>query len=130
MELVVYDNVEVVTKRYLDAHLGDGTKVATKMPNPRPANDRFVKLEAAGGSDRTMVTSTRLVVVQCWDRDPVKAAALAERCFAILHAARRDPASGVRHVATVSAPQSFPDPDTGIPRYQFAVALDLRGAVS
>jgi hypothetical protein len=127
-ELVVFPDVEGLVIAYLRSKLTDGTKAYTKVPAQRP--NRFVKITAAGGADRNLVLSSRLVIVQCWDLDAVKASELAEWCYAILRSAQHDAtAPDVRNVAIVSAPQSFPDPDTSTPRYQFTVQLDLRGHV-
>lgn len=126
-ELVVYPDVEALAIGVLKPHLGS-TKVATSVPNPRP--DRLVRVWSAGGSDRTMVTSTRLVVVQCWDKASPSASDLAELCFAAVKSAQHDPSRPeIRRVQTVGAPAFFPDPDTNVPRYQFTVAIDVRGAV-
>lgn len=123
----MYPDVEALVIACLKPHVGS-TKVATEVPNPRP--DRLVRVWSAGGSDRTMVTSTRLLVVQCWDKLSPAASDLAELCFAAVKSAQHDPGQPtIRRVQTVGAPAFFPDPDTNLPRYQFTVAIDVRGVV-
>lgn len=130
-ELVVYPDVESLLVWYLGAEFGlrgEMARVGTKVPNPRP--NRFVRITAAGGGERAIVLSSRTVIFECWDTDDPAASALAELSYAIMRAAQWDAAvPTIRNVATVGAPASFPDPDTGTSRYQFTLSVDLRGHV-
>ncbi|EME14807.1 hypothetical protein [Rhodococcus triatomae] len=126
-QLIVYPLVESVVISYLRPFVGT-TKIATKVPDSRP--DRLIRVTAAGGSGGTVVTSSRLVIVECWDKLAPDAADLAELSFAALIAGARDHNEPrIRDVRVVSAPQSFPDPLTNAPRYQFTLSVTLRGQV-
>lgn len=131
MELVVYTGVEILVWPYLTAELsarGESVHVGTKVPNPRP--DRLIRITAAGGGERALVLSTRTAIFECWDTSEPQAQRLAELSYAIMRAAQYDPSiPTVRKVGTVSAPKYFPDPESASPRYQFTLAIDVRGAV-
>ena len=131
MELVVYTGVEVLVWPYLKVQLaarGETVHVGTKVPNPRPG--RLIRVTAAGGGERALVLSTRTAIFECWDVTEPAAEQLAELAYAIMRAAQNDPdIPSIRKVGTVSVPKSFPDPATSLPRYQFTLAIDVRGAV-
>ena len=128
-EVVLYPPIEPLVITYLRTRLerwSDPVTVATRVPVPRP--DRLVRITAAGGGETNVVLSTRLVIVECWDTREPEAALLAERCWALLLASRTDPGEPrIRNAVNVGAPVNHPDPDTRHPRYQFTVALTLRG---
>ncbi|WP_424807658.1 hypothetical protein [Rhodococcus sp. 27YEA15] len=129
VEIISFDPVEELVAAYLFDRLGDGTPVSTRVPVPRPS--RFVTARAAGGGDRNLVLSSRMVIFQCWDDDDDGARRLSERAFSILKAAQRDREEpAIRQVTTIGAPQSFPDPDTSMPRHQFTLQFDIRGRVT
>lgn len=129
VEVIEFDPVEEIVTNYLYDRLADTTSVSTRVPAPRP--NRFVTVRAVGGGDRNIVLSSRMVIFQCWDNDENHARRLAERSFAILKAAQRDPSeSRIRQVTTIGVPQSFPDPDSSMPRYQFTLQFDIRGHIT
>ena len=128
VEVIAFDPVEALVTNYLYDRLGDGTDVSTNVPIPRKG--RFVTLSSAGGGDRNIVLSSRMVIIQAWDNDEVEASRLAEACFAIMKASKRDPAEPrIREVLTVSTPYSFRDPESKMPRYQWIQQFDIRGHV-
>ena len=128
VEVVQFPSVESLVRAYLAPKL-PGSRVATRIPNPREA--RMVRLQAVGGSRRGLALSSRLLIVQCWDSSEPATAALAETVSAIVFAAEHDPdVPEIRRVRSVGEPSSFPDPGTSLPRYQFTVSLDIRGHVT
>lgn len=127
VDTLTYPMVEVVARSYLISRI-PGLKVGTKAPKPI---GRFVRLDTSGGADQTVVTSRRILIVQCYDKDQVSAGKLAEQCFAVLKSATRDPTNrAIRKVTTVGAPSNFPDLEAGLERYQFTVELLLRAQLS
>lgn len=129
VEVIEFDPVEEIVTNYLYDKLGDNTDVSTRVPVPRP--NRFVTARAAGGGDRNIILSSRMVIFQCWDNDEDRARKLAERSFSILKAAQRDSTEPrIRQVTTIGVPQSFPDPESSMPRYQFTLQFDIRGHIT
>lgn len=127
VETLTYPMVEIVAREYLMSRM-PGEKIGTKVPK---TPGRFVKLEAMGGADQTLVTSRRILVVQCYEKDQVSAGRLAEACFGALKSATRDPVNrAIRRVVTVGAPAYFPDLEGGHERYQFTVEITLRAQLS
>lgn len=127
VETLTYPMVEIVARSYLLSRM-PGEKVGTKVPK---VPGRFIKLDTSGGADQTLVTSRRILIVQCYEQDQVAAGRLAEDCYAVLKSATRDPANrDIRKVTTVGAPAYFPDLEGGHERYQFTVEVTLRAQLS
>lgn len=127
VETLTYPMVEVVARTYLLTRL-PGEKVGTKVPK---VPSRFIRLDSSGGADQTLVTSRRVLIVQCYEQDQVAAGRFAEDVFAVLRSATRDPANtAIRKVSTVGAPSYFPDVEAGYERYQFTVEITLRAQLS
>lgn len=127
-EIVAFPLAEAVVVTYLSFTLPDAW-VATKVPNPRwPL---MVRVGRAGGTRRDLVTDRPMITVECWGETPVDAADLARLARAHVWAMPGQMIAGVwvRRCVEVSGPQSYPDPETTLPRYQFTVQLDLRGEV-
>lgn len=124
---VITPLVSLVVKQYLDPLLG-GVRVSSENPRPRPTP--FVRLRPAGGNDRNMALSDRMLTVEVWDDTDLKAGRLAEQVFALLVAAPRSGHKVIRSVVSVGAPAQSPDPDDRSPRYRFTVQLVLRGSVA
>ena len=130
-EVVVFTDAEALTVAYLRAQLtarGDTARVATEVPNPRPT--RLVKVTRTGGPAVYPATDTPTITVQCWDDDTVDASGLCRLTRALLWALPADATHGadIRKVVEVGGPAFFPDPATDLPRYQFSVQLNVRGA--
>ena len=127
VETLTYPMVEEVALSYLTSRIAD-LRAGTKVPKNI---GRFVRLDSSGGADQSLVTSRRILIVQCYDKDQVSAGELAEQCFAVLHSATRDPTNrDIRKVTTVGAPSNFPDLEAGLERYQFTVEILLRAQLS
>lgn len=124
-EPVVFPDVEALLVRALPDPLG--VAVSTRVPNPRP--DSFVRVSRVGGTRRDYVTDEPIVVVECWAADEVAASYLGRTAHAHVFALAQTDVDGdyVRAVREVGGLQSFPDPLSKSPRYQFTVQLQTRG---
>lgn len=124
-EIVVFPDVEAALVAALKPVLG--VPVVTKVPPTRPAS--FVRLTRVGGARLNRITDRPLVVFECWAATEDDASALARLTRAHVEALAQSFAgeAWVRAVVEVSGPQSFPDPVSGTPRYQYTAQLDTRG---
>lgn len=120
-EVIVFPDIEGVLVTALTPALS--LPVTTKVPATRP--DKFVRLSRIGGNRRNVITDRAMVVVECWAKSTTEAERLSALTRAHIHALAPDT---VRRVREVAGPQSFPDPLSETPRYQFTVQIDTRGA--
>lgn len=125
MEPVVFPVAEALLVSALSPLVG--VPVSAEVPNPRP--ETFVRVERVGGTRRDVVTDLPMVVVECWAPTKEDAASLARATHAHVHALAQTEVDGswIRAVADVGGPQSFPDPTSRSPRYQFTVQMQTRG---
>lgn len=113
----------------LAAH--DQQQVGTKVPATRPS--RFVTVSRAGGTSSRFEDSA-VLIVQAWDDDPRMGEFRAEQTASLCRGLLQDAAGTrvgdvqVRDWSHPSSPAWFPDPDTGIPRYQFTGTLGVKAA--
>jgi len=128
-EVLVTPDVTLAATSYLRAGLGVlADRVATSVPSTMPNN--MVKVSLTGGSRNDLVSDSAQLTVECWSANDPTASLLARTAQAYMHAAAGIEAGGlwVRRVETVGGVQSFPDPDTNKPRYQFSVRWHVRPA--
>jgi len=128
-EVLVTPDVILAATSYLRAGLGVlADRVATSVPSTMPNN--MVKVSLTGGSRNDLVSDSAQLTVECWSANDPTASLLARTAQAYMHAAAGIEAGGlwVRRVETVGGVQSFPDPDTNKPRYQFSVRWHVRPA--
>lgn len=125
MEVILFPDVEALLVTALPARVG--ASVSTRVPNPRPAS--FVRVQRVGGTRPNLITDSATVVVECWAGDSAAAATLGRLTHAhLLALAGSDlPGGFIRAVREVGGLQSFPDPVSGSPRYQFTAQIDTRG---
>lgn len=98
-------------------------KVATKVPNPRPA--LFVRAYRTGGAAVNRVLEEAQITVDAEAPDTVAAFDLASKCReAFLNDYSQMPL--VRSANEVGGLYYSPDPATNIPRYRFTVGLMIR----
>ena len=101
------------------------SKVHTAVPSTRP--EKFVRIFRTGGAAENRVLERAQVTVQAWAEDTVSASGLAIDCrMHLLENYTLMPL--VRSVTETGGLYFNPDPDTGIPRYQFTVELRVRAA--
>lgn len=100
---------------------------STEVPATRPPS--FVRLTRVGGPRRDVVTEQPMVVFEAWALTALAAGDLGRELQAHVFAlAQTDHPTGyVRSVHEVGGLQSFPDPVSSSPRYQFTVQLQTRG---
>lgn len=107
----------------------DTQHVGTRVPSNRPG--RFVTVSRAGGQKPNRFTESVLLIVQTWDDDKVQGEFRAEQtanlCSGILQASSGTRVAGakIRWWEPNALPSWFPDPDTGIARFQFTGELRL-----
>ena len=97
------------------------SKVATKLPNPRPA--QFVRVTRAGGARRNVAQSGSRVIVECWAASETDAWALCVAAYDALDDLDVDPGELPFMSVDLSDPVNYPDTATGSPRYQFIATI-------
>ena len=116
-----------VLREGLAAH--DPQHVGTRVPADRPG--RFVTVSRAGGQLVNPFTESIMLIVQAWDDHNTlgesRAEATANLCVGILRATSGTWVGDarVRRWEQNALPSYLPDPDTGIPRFQFTGELRL-----
>src|SRR5699024_7120990 len=126
-EVVAFPDVEAVMVAGLAGALesrGDSATVAPKF-----MDGRHVRVSRIGGTRWNIVTDRPMLLCECYDANETDASDLARLARALVWAMPGSEVSGawVRRVVEVSGPQSYPDPDTRLPRYQLTVQVSLRG---
>lgn len=124
-EVIVFPDAEALAVTFLNPKVG--VRVATQIPNPRPAS--FIRVLRVGGARRSLVVDSPVLVFECWAPDEIAASQLAQTARAHVFSMAQTTVNGhwVYLVRDVAGPQSFPDPLTDTPRYQFTVQIDTRG---
>lgn len=126
-EVVVAPDAEAVLVAHLRDVLTDAD-VRTKVPNPRPAG-ALVKVTQVGGQRWSLVAFSAMLTFECWAPDDVTASDLCRLVYAQVWAMPGQDFNDVwiYRCVDVAGVAAFPDPDTGNPRYQCTVQLDMRG---
>lgn len=114
-------------------NLHDQQGVYTRVPAQRPS--RFVTVTRVGGQQPNPFTDSVMMIIQAWDDDKhqgeFRSEQTANLCVGLLRASsgiRVDTLESnakIRRWEQNSLPSWFPDPDTGIPRFQFTGELRL-----
>lgn len=128
-EVLVTPDAEAAAVTFLRSEIGSlADKVATKVPTTMPA--KMVRVSLTGGSRLNVASDTAQLTVECWAPDETTASNLARTAQALMFSAAWNSAGGVfvRRVESVGGVQSFPDPDTNKPRYQFTVRWHVKPA--
>ncbi len=135
MEVITDPDVEQILCDWLPGQLFDlgyaGTvPVGTRVPNPRPPSERFVRLVLNGGAARpTQLTVRPVVVLEGYGSTETAARALLVDVLGLIEAAGRDGLvlddTQIYSAERVSTPASLPDPLTNLPRYTAMVELHL-----
>lgn len=120
--------IERIVITYLTPRL-DGVWVATKVPNPRP--EKLVRVEAAGGPRQNLRQDRSLITVQAWAQ--YDADLLMAQTRETLHAMPGNIVTVpgptgftdvmIYTVTEAAGPANFPDPDTGVARYQMTAEI-------
>lgn len=127
-EVIVFPDAEALAITYLKAHISNVT-IATKVPDPRPTNGKLIKVTRVGGSKLRLNADSPVLVFECWGSTTIEASELARLARAYVDAMAGEKVNGVWvfKVREVGGPAYFPDPDSSLPRYQFSVAIDMKG---
>ncbi|MFE3051602.1 hypothetical protein [Nocardia sp. NPDC059239] len=127
---IVFPDIEAVVTAWGKATLpgyGITAKVATKMPDPRPA--ATVVVRHGGGAQRDAITDRPRVILECHAATEPAAADLAGRVRALLSAAAPGYlTAGVwcDQIVDMGIAKSQ-DPNTGTPRYLVTAELHVTG---
>lgn len=130
-EVLVTPDAEAAAVTYLRSGLGLlAAKVSTVVPATMPVT--MVRVSLTGGNRTGVASDTAQLTVECWAPDGPTASNLARRAQALMFAAAWTTVGGVfvRKVESVGGVQSFPDPDTNNPRYQFTVRWLVKPATN
>jgi hypothetical protein len=125
-EVIVFPDAEALAITYLKAHISN-VIIATKVPDPRPT--KLIKVTRVGGSKLRLNADSPVLVFECWGSTTIEASELARLARAYIDAMAGEKVNGVWvfKVREVGGPAYFPDPDSSLPRYQFSVAIDMKG---
>ena len=120
-------DVEAAVCSYLRARLG-GVKVATDVPNPRPAV--HVRVTRTGGSPSPPIPlDPAVVLVEAWAPRRADAFDLAAEAYDVLTDAPGDwldkPGGAWCYDADPSGPVHYPDPDSKSARAQFVAVIHV-----
>ncbi|SFK73049.1 hypothetical protein [Streptomyces pini] len=107
------------------AERGDPVPVVSRVPSPRPA--QFVRVERVGGTQLDRITDRPRLDIACWAPDEGAAADLVQVVRALVHAIPGWRGAAAYDVVEMGGPNLSPDPESGVPRYLFAVEVALRG---
>lgn len=94
----------------------------------------FIRVLAAGGPERDLVTDERTVTIEGWSTQEARAERICAFAIGVLQAAARDgrigPATGYR-VQVFGLPVNLPHPDVPSKyRYTATISVDLRKVVA
>lgn len=125
-EVIAFPDAEAVLVTYLKTKIA-GVSISTKIPDPRPT--KLIKVTRVGGSKLRLNADSPMLAFECWGSTSVEASALCRQARAYVDAMAGETVNGVWvfKVREVGGPVYFPDPDTALPRYQFSVAIDMKG---
>lgn len=104
-------------------------KVATRVPAGHTPSTKFVRVSRTGGPSRDIVTDGGTYLLECYAATDGDAYDLCAEVRAIVLAAARL-SDRVRRAVDGGGPAFLPDPDSGQPKYQFLVQLDMRGTAT
>lgn len=126
--MIVFPDIEAVLVTHLEPLVG--VPVSTRVPNPRP--DEFVRLHRVGGVRRDLVTESPMVLVEAYAATSTRARDLGALALRHVHVMPDTDVEGavIRRIREVGGLQSFPDPETDDPRYQFTVQIDTKGVAA
>lgn len=127
-EVIVFPDAEALVIAHLKSKM-PGVTVTAKVPNPRPANGKLIKVTRVGGSKLRLNADSPLLVFECWGLKQEDASTICRLARAHVDAMAGEKVNGVWvfKVREVGGPAFFPDPDSDLPRYQFSAAIDTKG---
>lgn len=135
-QLIIAADAEAAARDGLLAGLSDAGRaavgVATTIPTDSPKPPAFVRVVAAGGFGRDLVTGSHLLTVDAFAVRESEAVELAVLCEAILgRAARLGELGGVPcYAASGAIPVNLPHPNVPThKRYTFTTSIELRKRV-
>lgn len=124
-EVISFPDGEAFLVSFLKGRVAP-VKVGTKLPASHTVSDSFVRVSRTGGPSVDIVTDGGTYLIEGFAATTGAASALTGRSRSYVLAAAR--LSGlVRRVVDGGGLAYMPDPDSGQPKYQCLVQLDMRG---
>ena len=104
-------------------------KVASLVPKQHTQSDKLVRVSRTGGPTKDLVTDGGTYLIECYAASVGDAYALCAEVRAVALAAARL-SNKVRKATDGGGISFLPDPDSGQPKYQCLVQLDMRGTAN
>lgn len=117
---IEFPDAEKTVRAYLLPLMG-GTRVATRVPNPRPAS--WLRILRTGGARESRFVDRPQITLEGWAQDEETALKIVNDARTWLNAA----GGQVFGVEEVSGPANLPDPTTAQIRYTMTVWVRIRG---
>jgi hypothetical protein len=117
---IEFPDAEAAVRLYL-LPLMTGTKIATRVPNPRPAS--WLRVMRTGGARESRFVDRPQITLEGWGPDEDTASKLLNRARTWLNAA----GGQIFGVEEVGGPANLPDPTTAQIRYTMTVWVRIRG---
>ena len=127
VEVLAAPDIEGMVVQFLNAQYalrGDTARAATEY-HERP---RTVRVGRVGGARKNVAVDAPMVLVECWADDGVEASGLGLLTRALVWSMPRHKfaTATIYRVYETGGLQSFPDPSTAQPRYQFIATIECR----
>lgn len=117
---IYFPDAEKAVRDYLLQRMA-GTKIATRVPNPRPGS--WLRVMRTGGARENRFVDRPQITVEGWALNEDDAARLLNDARAWLNAADGQ----IFGVEEVGGPANLPDPTTAQIRYTMTLWLRIRG---
>lgn len=127
-DVIAFPDAEGLAVQFLNAQFslrGDTARAATRFLD----TDRCVRVSRVGGPRKNLVVDAPMLAFQCWGPTGPDAAGLGRLTRALVWSMpqRSFSTTTIYRVVETGGLQSFPDPDTSNPRYQFIATVEVRG---
>lgn len=115
-----FPSAVTTVRQYLAPHL-PGIRIASRVPNPRPA--LWLRVMRTGGAKENRFVDRPQITLEAWGNDEDDAEKLLEDARAALNAAE----GTIFGVEELAGPGELPDPTTAQIRYTMSVWARIRG---
>lgn len=117
---IIFPDAEETVREYL-LPLMPGVRIATRVPNPRPAS--WLRIMRTGGPRESRFVDRPQITLEGWGPDENTAGQLLEDARAWLNAA----GGRIFGVEEIGGPANLPDPTTAQIRYTMTLWVRIRG---
>lgn len=119
--LIRFPDAEKVVRQYLLPLMAPGTKIASRVPNPRPPV--WLRVMRTGGARESRFVDRPQITLEGWGPDEDTASKMLEDARTFLNAA----GGQIFGVEEVGGPANLPDPTTAQIRYTMTLWVRIRG---